>query len=98
MIRQNKTIKGILIGETEHKISQYADDTDIMLEGERNSFEETIKIINTFGNKSGLFLNAGKTSAISLGIKRNLPIKYMPNLHMDWNPPKFKIPGIWFTN
>ena len=98
MIRQNKTIKGILIGETEHKISQYADDTDIMLEGERNSFEETIKIINTFGNKSRLFLNAGKTSAISLGIKRNLPIKYMPNLHMDWNPPKFKIPGIWFTN
>ena len=33
-----------------------------------------------------------------LVIKRNSPIKYMPNLHMDWNPPKFKILGIWFTN
>ena len=98
MIRQNKNIKGILIGETEYKISQYADDTEIMLEGDKNSFEETVKIINTFGNKSGLFLNAGKTSAIWLGNKRNSPIKYMPNLHMDWNPPKFKILGIWFTN
>ena len=22
----------------------------------------------------------------------------MPNLHMDWNPPKFKILGVWSTN
>ena len=55
-------------------------------------------MINTFGNKSGLLLNVGKTSAIWLGSNRNSPIKYMPNLHMDWNPPKLKIFGIWFTN
>ena len=72
MIRQNKHIKGIFIGETEYKISQYADDTEITLEGDKNSFEETVKTINTFGKASGLFLNAGKTSAIWLGNKRNL--------------------------
>ena len=22
----------------------------------------------------------------------------MPHLQMEWNPPKFKILGIWFTN
>ena len=60
MIRQNKHIKGIFIGETEYKISQYADDTEITLEGDKNSFEETVKTINTFGKASGLFLNAGK--------------------------------------
>ena len=27
----------------EYKISQYADDTEIMLEGDKNSFEETVK-------------------------------------------------------
>ena len=90
MIRQNKHIKRIFIGETEYKISQYADDTEITLEGDKNSFEEIVKIINTFGKASGLFLNAGKTSAIWLGNKRNSPVNYMPHLQMEWNPPKFK--------
>ena len=49
MIRQNKNIKGIYIGETESKISQCADDTEITLESDKNSFEETVKTINTFG-------------------------------------------------
>ena len=40
MIREDEIIKGISIGETEHKISKYADDTEIMLEGDRNSFEK----------------------------------------------------------
>ena len=52
MIREDKSIKGISIGETEHKISQYADDTEIMLEGDINSFERTIKIIDIFGGKN----------------------------------------------
>ena len=37
MIRQNKNIKGILIGKTEYKYSQYADDTEIMLACDKNS-------------------------------------------------------------
>ena len=47
---------------------------------------------------SGLFLNAGKTSAIWPGNKQNSPVEYMPHLQMEWNPPKFKLLGIWFTN
>ena len=64
-----------------------------MLEGDRNSFERTVKITDIFGVKSGLFLNAGKTSAIWLGSRRN-----SPHFNMEWNPPEFKMLGIWFTN
>jgi hypothetical protein len=98
MIRENDNIKGININGTEHKLSQYADDTEILLEGDKKSFEETIKTIDKFGSASGLYLNTGKTSAIWLGSKRNSPVKYMQHLGVDWNPTKFKILGIWFTN
>ena len=64
----------------------------------KKSFEETVKTINTFGKASGLFLNVGKTSSIWLSNKQSSPVKYMPHLQMEWNPPKFKILGIWFTN
>ena len=51
MVREDKNIKGISIDRTEHKnkISQYADDAEIILEGDRNLFEETVKIIDIFG-------------------------------------------------
>ena len=52
MIRQNKNIKGIFIGETELKISQSANDTEIMLQGNENACEETIQAIDTYGGEN----------------------------------------------
>ena len=46
MRRQNKNIKGIQDNDTENKISQYADDTELLLEGDRNSFEEAVLTID----------------------------------------------------
>ena len=42
MIRQDKNAKGIFTGETEHIISQYADDTEIIFGGNKNLFERTV--------------------------------------------------------
>ena len=53
-------ISFISTGKTEHKISQYADDTEIMLEGNRNSFERTVKIIDTSGKKIRSLLECGE--------------------------------------
>ena len=41
--RQHKNIIGISIGETEHKISQYADDTEIVLEGDKIYLKRPLK-------------------------------------------------------
>ena len=35
MIRENKRIKGIFVNNVEHKLSQYADDTEFLLAGDR---------------------------------------------------------------
>jgi hypothetical protein len=98
MIRQNKEIKGIVIGKNENKISQYADDTELTLEGDEHSFIQAIDTIQLFGKVSGLKLNTDKSCAVWLGSKKNSKTVYMPHLHMEWNPLKFKILGIWFTN
>ena len=97
MIRENKNITGITIGETEHKISQFADDTELFQNGERKTFEETIHMIETFGQISGLKINIEKTFVVWIGNAVHSSVRYMPHLKFDWNPDKFKILGIWFT-
>ena len=98
MIRENDNIKGIDINRVEHKLSQYADDTEFILDGNRDSFETCIDVVERFGTKSGLYMNHGKTSVIWLGSEKNSLVKYMEHLQMEWNPPMFKVLGIWFTN
>ena len=44
MIRENKHIKGIFVNNVEHKLSQYADDTEFLLAGDREPFETCITV------------------------------------------------------
>ena len=98
MIREKRLIKGIVINGTEHKLTQYADDTEITLQGDRESFETCIQVLDTFGRKSGLKLSTEKCSVMWLGSKKNSNVIYMQHLGMKWNPPKINILGVWLTN
>ena len=64
MIPEDCDIKGIWINKVEHKISQFADPTQLMNNGEKQTFEKSIDAINKFGKVLDLFLNADKTQAI----------------------------------
>ena len=55
-IRHNKNIKGIHINGTEFKISQYADDTSIFLDGSTVSLNQTLLELEFFADISGLKL------------------------------------------
>ena len=62
-IRQKKEIRGITLNGKEIKLSQYTDDTTLILGGSKNSFLEALKMIELFGNISGLKLYNSKTQA-----------------------------------
>ena len=59
MIKENRDIKGNIIGQTEHKISQFADDAELFQNGKSKTFKETIRVLDDFGNKSGFKISIG---------------------------------------
>ena len=62
-IKNNKHIKGIRINQTEFKLSQFADDTSIILDGSERSLNETLNVLSKFSKLSGLNMNFDKTKS-----------------------------------
>ena len=66
-IRLNKEIKGIRIGEKEHKLSLYADDTTLFMKYEESSIRSCIATLMEFKRLSGLKINEEKTKVVKIG-------------------------------
>lgn len=94
-IKNNKNIKGIKINNTEYLISQYADDTVLILDGSENSLNEAIKELNMFYALSGLKINLSKTQATWIGSKKYSIEKMCKNINLQWTTT-FKLLGIHF--
>ena len=60
MIKKDINIKGIFIDNKEFTLSQYADDTQIFLDGSEMSLRKTLEKLNSFYIMSGLKLNTEK--------------------------------------
>ena len=76
MLRKNINIQGIVINNKGMKISQYADDTQILLDGTERSMRESLQILSKFYKLSGLKINEEKTRAIWIGAKSIQMISY----------------------
>ena len=77
-IWKKQRIKGIEINGTDFEFSQYADDPTLILDGSKESFLESVVLIETFGNISGLRLNIKKTEALWMGSKKDCDLKLLP--------------------
>ena len=97
MIRQKKEIKGYVLFGKELKITQYADDTSLFLDGSKESFEYCIETILEYAKYSGLAMNFDKTKVIWFGCSQPPNITYLPHLKFEWNPKTFNLLGIEFT-
>ena len=95
--KANKDIKGIEIAGTEYLLSQFADDTTILLDGSEKSLNEALKILNKFAIASGLKLNSTKTRAVWIGCEKFSGETFNHRLKLDWNQTDFTILGMKFS-
>ena len=96
MILSNKNAKGIKIGTEEFKITQFADDTTIFMDGSENSVRKILNILEVFGSLSGLKINTSKTKMIWIGKKRHSKEKLKCASSLNWGTDCFNLLGINF--
>ena len=70
MVLNNKSITGISVGNIKYKITQFADDTTLILDGNKTFLAATLNLLQLFGSLSGLVMNLDKTKLIWMGKKR----------------------------
>ena len=69
LIINEKKMKGIYVNGIEHKITQFADDTTLILDGSKESLIAALNVLEVFGSISGLQINTEKTRLIWIGKK-----------------------------
>ena len=94
-IKYDPHINGMKINNSEYLLSQYADDSSLILDGEEESLARSLYILEKFAECAGLRANLEKTEAIWIGSKVNSNDKLLPNQNLTWNQSgKFKLLGI----
>ena len=96
-IKNNNDIKGIVIGNSEYKMTQFADDTTLILDGTTNSLEAALNILEIFGSISGLKVNTEKTQIVWIGKKKHSKEKIACKSYTWTTVTNFKLLGIIFS-
>ena len=74
----------------EHKISEYADDTCLILDGLPKSLFTALDPIDFFSNLSGLKINSSKTKIVWIGSKKiSSEVFHHSRWKLDWGSASF---------
>ena len=97
MIQKNPDVKGLNIEGLEIKLTQFADDTTLTLDGTQHSLQSALNILEIFGSISGLKMNKEKTKVIWIGRKKFSKDKLNVSTKLEWGHNNFNLPGIKFS-
>ena len=95
-VRKDTTMKGISIGNVECKLSQFADDTALILDGSLKSLQRSLYMLERFGEISGLRVNWEKTEVLWIGSFKGSKQIFCPEKNLTWANSKVKSLGVWF--
>ena len=96
LILNNKDIIGIIIDGFEFKLTQFADDTTLLLDGSQHSLQSALNTLEIYGTMSGLKMNKEKTKIIWIGRKRFSKEKLKVSVDMEWGASEFTMLGLDF--
>ena len=97
MIEKNISIRGICVGEQALKMTQFAVDTTLLLDGSQSSLQTPLNIMELFGSLSGLKMNTEKTKIIWIGSKKHCKEKLNISTRLHWRDTEFSFLGIDFS-
>ena len=97
MLEVNIEIKGIIINYFEIKITQFANDTTLVLDGSQSSLKAALNMLEIFGSYSGLKMNTNKTKVIWIGKKKDSKDKLQVSVDLKSGTTHFNLLGIIFT-
>ena len=86
-----------MTGEVEHKLSQFADDTTLILDGSVGSFRRAIEVLGGFQVISGLKVNYEKTKVLWVGSTKNRGPIECNKPGISWVVGKVFALGVWFA-
>ena len=96
LILRNPDIVGIIIGENELKLVQFADDTTLIL-GTLHSLQSALNTLEIFGTLSGLRMNKDNTKLIWIGRKKFVKEKLDISENLTWGETQLSLLGLEFS-
>ena len=90
-------IKGISVNNVEIKLSQYADDTTLILDGSRESLLSSLAMLGDFSKVSGLRLNDKKTEVLWIGASIGNVEILLSEKELKWPKDEVKSLGLWIS-
>jgi hypothetical protein len=83
-LKNNKKIHGIRIDNIEYSMSQYEDNTAVVLDGSGKSLKATTEELNNFKAIFGLKINLSKTQLIWIGSKKYAREILCQDINFQW--------------
>ena len=84
VIRENPNIVGIEMYGVENKLSQYANDTTMFINAEKESLKNVIRVLDWFRKISGFEVNRDKTKVIKIRAIRDRSIAFEGSFGLEW--------------
>ena len=97
LIKLNHDIVGLKLFSHCYKITQFADDTTLILDGSQQSLQAALNTLEIFGNFVGLKINKEKTKVLWIGRKKHSKDKLQISEKLDSGKTDIKLLGITFN-